>query len=121
WLDAPTTAPAWPHVMKQRPGRLEVRTQGRSSEKTEFSIENPAHTENGRRSKQAIEVACLALIEAEAELTELDRITGDGDLGASMKRAALAMQNAVDSYPLDDIPSTLKALAHTLRRELGGS
>jgi dihydroxyacetone kinase len=121
WLDAPTTAPAWPHVTKQRPGRPDARTQGRSSEKTASSIENPAHTENGRRSKHAIEAACRALIEAEAELTELDRITGDGDLGASMKRAALAVQNAVGSYPLDDAPATLKALAHTLRKELGGS
>ncbi len=25
WLDAPTTAPAWPNVLKQRPGKAEVR------------------------------------------------------------------------------------------------
>ncbi|MBN9615256.1 MAG: dihydroxyacetone kinase subunit L [Acidobacteriales bacterium 59-55] len=121
WLDAPTAAPAWPNVARQRPGRPEVRTQVRGSEKIASSTENPLRTEAGRRSKQAIEAACRALIEAETELTELDRITGDGDLGASMKRAALAVQNAVDSYPLNYAPSTLKALAHTLRRELGGS
>lgn len=121
WLDASTTAPAWPNVAKQRPGRPGARTQVRGNEKNTVSTETPVHTQTGRRSKQAIEAACRALIEAEDELTELDRITGDGDLGASMKRAAQAVQNAVDSYPLDDIPSTLKALAHTLRRELGGS
>ena len=96
WLDAPTAAPAWPNVARKRPGRPEVRTQERGSEKIVSSTENPLRTEAGRRSKQAIEAACRALIEAEAELTELDRITGDGDLGASMKRAALAVQNAVD-------------------------
>ncbi len=48
-------------------------------------------------------------------------ITGDGDLGTSMERAAKAVQRAVGSYPLDDVPATLKALGHTLRRELGGS
>ena len=121
WLDASTTAPAWPNVAKQRPGRPGARTQVRGNEKNTVSTETPVHTQTGRRSKQAIEAACRALIEAEDELTELDRITGDGDLGASMKRAAQAVQNAVDSCPLDDIPSTLKALAHTLRRELGGS
>ncbi len=62
-----------------------------------------------------------ALIDAERELTELDRITGDGDLGTSMERAARAVQSAANSYPLDDTPNTFKALGHTLRRELGGS
>ncbi len=61
------------------------------------------------------------MIAAEDELTEMDRVTGDGDLGVSMARAARAVQDAVASYPLDDIPATLKALGHTLRRELGGS
>ena len=35
--------------------------------------------------------ACRALIAAEGTLTELDRITGDGDLGISMARAAKAV------------------------------
>jgi len=78
-------------------------------------------SEIGERTKHAIEAACKALIDAEGELTEMDRITGDGDLGTSMARAARAVQNAVNSYPLDDAPDTLKALGHTLQRELGGS
>jgi dihydroxyacetone kinase len=60
-------------------------------------------------------------MEAEPELTEMDRITGDGDLGTSMKRAATAIQDNLESYPLDDAPATVKALGHTLRQELGGS
>jgi dihydroxyacetone kinase len=38
-----------------------------------------------------------------------------------MERAAKAVQGTVGSYPLDDVPATLIALGHTLRRELGGS
>ena len=76
-------------------------------------------TEAGRKAKQAIDAACWALVAAEGELAEMDRVTGDGDLGANMARAAKAMQDS--AYPLDDIPATLKALGHTLRRELGGS
>jgi dihydroxyacetone kinase len=51
----------------------------------------------------------------------MDRVTGDGDLGTSMERAAKAVQGAVGSYPLDDVPATIRAIGHTLRRELGGS
>ncbi len=58
---------------------------------------------------------------AENELTEMDRVTGDGDLGVSMARGAKAVQDAIASYPLDNVPATIKALGHTLRRELGGS
>jgi dihydroxyacetone kinase len=78
-------------------------------------------TETGRGIRRAIEAACSALISAEGELTEMDRIVGDGDLGASMKRAATAVQESVDSYPLDDAPATLKALSRTLREAMGGS
>ena len=86
-----------------------------------MSAGNGAQTEAGRKTKQAIEAACQALLAAENELTEMDRVTGDGDLGVSMARAAKAVQDAVASYPLDNAPATLKALGHTLRRALGGS
>jgi dihydroxyacetone kinase len=119
WLDAATTAPAWPNAPKRRPGKPETQTAAEVN--PEVSAGNGAQSEAGRKAKQAIEAACKALIDAEDELTELDRITGDGDLGASMERAAKAVQGAVGTYPLDDVPATLKALGHTLRRALGGS
>ena len=119
WLDASTTAPAWPNAAKQRPGNPE--TQIAAEVSTEDSSGGGAQTEAGRKTKQAIEAACKALLAAENELTEMDRVTGDGDLGVSMARGAKAVQDAVAFYPLDNIPATLKALGHTLRRELGGS
>lgn len=121
WLDAATTAPAWPNVQKQRPGKVEVRISTEIDSQATSLTGNGAQSEIGRKTKLAIEAACTALIDAEAELTEMDRITGDGDLGSSMKRAAKAVRSALNFYPLDDIPATLKALGHTLRRELGGS
>ncbi len=119
WLDAPTTAPAWPNAAKERPGNPEVRIAAEVSK--EVRSGGGAQTEAGRKTKQAIEAACKALLAAESELTEMDRVTGDGDLGVSMARAAKAVQDAVESYPLDTLPATLKALGHTLRRALGGS
>ena len=75
---------------------------------TEVSSGSGAQTEAGRKTKQAIEAACKALLAAENELTEMDRVTGDGDLGVSMARGAKAVQDAVASYPLDNIPLRLK-------------
>ena len=121
WLDAPTTAPAWPNVPKQRPGMPETRIAVDINTRDSSPITTGAQSEAGRKTKQAIEAACKALIDAEGELTELDRVTGDGDLGTSMERAARAIEASIESYPLDDVPETLKALGHTLRRELGGS
>ncbi len=121
WLDATTTAPAWPNVLKSRPGRPEAQIAAKDSVKASSSSDKGTHSEASREMKLAIEAACRALIDAEGELTEMDRVTGDGDLGTSMERAAKAVQGAIDSYPLDDVPATLKALGHTLRHELGGS
>jgi triose/dihydroxyacetone kinase / FAD-AMP lyase (cyclizing) len=121
WLDAETTAPAWPKVLRQRPGKPATQMAAKvRADKSSATVKN-VQTEASRRVKHAIQAACRALIAAEGELTEMDRITGDGDLGASMKRAAAAVRDAVDSYPLDDVSATFKALGHTLRHELGGS
>lgn len=121
WLDAATSAPAWPNVPTQRPGKPEARTTTEISLKIDSLTKKGAQTEAGRRVRRAIEAACNALIDAEDELTEMDRVTGDGDLGITMKRAADVVRAAVDSYPLDNVPATLKELGHTLQREMGGS
>jgi dihydroxyacetone kinase len=121
WLDTPTTAPAWPRVVKQQPGRVETHMAAKISVDLSSRTGKTVQTGTGRRTKRAIEAACEALIEAEGELTEMDRITGDGDLGTSMKRAAAVVKDAVESYPLDDVSATLKSIGDTLRRELGGS
>jgi dihydroxyacetone kinase len=121
WLDADTTAPAWPNVSRRRPGKPNDKIAPETTIEVSSGQHKRVETKLGQRAKQAIEAACQALIKAEPELTELDRITGDGDLGTSMERAARAVLAALDSYPLDNLPATLKALAHTLRHELGGS
>ena len=119
WLDAITTAPAWPNVLNRRPSQTKHYSPEVGNPK--LSIKQGALTARGVRIKRIIEAACGALIDAERELTELDRMTGDGDLGTNMKRAAEVVLVSTDTYPLEDVPATLMALAHTLRRELGGS
>jgi len=121
WLDAPTTAPAWPNVARLRPSSVKSAVAPVISTNVSFNPGEYVESDLGKTAKSAISAACEALIHAEPELTEMDRITGDGDLGASMKRASTAVQQALTSYPLNDISATLKALGHTLRHELGGS
>jgi triose/dihydroxyacetone kinase / FAD-AMP lyase (cyclizing) len=121
WIDAATSAPAWPNVLKRVPGKPALQIATDVSAGAISAVGSGARTELGRKTKQAIEAACRALIAAEGELTEMDRVTGDGDLGASMARAAKAVLDAASSYPLDDTPATIKALGHLLGRELGGS
>jgi len=123
WLDAPTTAPAWPNMRRQPPRTAVASSQMETTVIAQARSAGLGQTrsEMAPKLKRMIIAACEALIEAEPELTEMDRITGDGDLGTSMKRAAIAIQEKLESYPLDDIPATIKALGHTLRQELGGS
>jgi dihydroxyacetone kinase len=120
WLDAPTTAPAWPNVAKEQPRPLKLRIAPPENRKASTPQQNQ-EPDLAKNMKKAIEAACQALIQAEPQLTEMDRITGDGDLGANLKRASAAVREALPTYPLSDIPATLKALSHTVRHELGGS
>ncbi len=121
WLDAPTTAPSWPNVPKQPPRTTFAKVDTNVMVQTRSTILGNTRSGAGAKLRRMITAACQALTEAEPELTEMDRITGDGDLGVSMKRAATAIQEGLESYPLNDIPATVKALGHTLRQELGGS
>jgi dihydroxyacetone kinase len=120
-LDASTMVPAWPNALKRRPGKPDTRTPSDFNINASSPIGPAPQTNTGRRVRHAIEAACNDLIEAEEELTELDRVTGDGDLGLSMKRAAVAVKNTVGSYPLDNVSVTVKELGNILQREMGGS
>ncbi len=122
WLDAPTTAAAWPNLPRQRPSSSEAVNFDAHTESSADATPSPiVISPAGAALRQAIEAACNSLIAGAEELTEMDRIAGDGDLGSSMERAAKEVLHQVASYPLNDVAATMKALAHTARRELGGS
>jgi dihydroxyacetone kinase len=120
WLDRTTSAPAWPNVVPQRPvspsGRILASVKTRSA-----AVSHAPLSEGGKTTKRAIRAACTALVDAETQLTDLDQAVGDGDLGTSLARGARAVQEALDTYPLDDVAGTLKALGLTLQEVLGGS
>jgi dihydroxyacetone kinase len=57
WLDAPTTAPAWPNVPKRRPRKAEARSAMETSAKVSRSVGEGAQTDAGRRVKRAIQAS----------------------------------------------------------------
>ena len=116
-LDAPTTAPAWPGDGRIGSMREVVRSPSVALEPVAFRPPSP-RDEMIRRGALA---AAAALERAEAHLTELDAAAGDGDLGASMTRAAAAIralpEEAWSSHPA----AVLTRIADALRRAIGGT
>ncbi|NUL18505.1 dihydroxyacetone kinase subunit DhaK [Agrobacterium tumefaciens] len=114
-MDAPTDAGAWPR------GGAVNRTRVLPS----AGVEKSATAENtitaaGERLRAAAELVAGALIAAEPKLTQLDSVTGDGDLGTSMVRGA----EAVLALPMEsfaDVSGGLMAMANAMRKAIGGS
>jgi dihydroxyacetone kinase len=119
YLDARTTAPAWPNILPLPPGQPRDRVIISTDSRPPSRKATQAHPNNVLR--QAIQAACDALKGAEEELTELDRVVGDGDLGLSLSRGAKAVQGALTSYPLDSLFETLQAVGLSLQEVMGGT
>jgi dihydroxyacetone kinase len=116
FLDAPTSAAAWTSAGRI-PDELVV-VPSRKAAPSQRDDAGPGPL-NGTL-KSALFAAANALEAAEAELTDLDAKTGDGDLGASMSRAAEAAKALPDQS--FSTPSRLLAdLGDALRRAIGGS
>ncbi len=113
-LDAPTAAPAWPGH-----GRLNAQVTAPAQP---VPVEDAPETHAPRDTavRRAAIAAAEALLAAEDRLTELDTKAGDGDLGASMSRAAHAiLELPVTAWASPS--SALAAMGNALRRAVGGS
>jgi dihydroxyacetone kinase len=114
-LDAPTTAAAWTSTGRI-PDRIVLAATQKAAPRTDDARPGPL----GPTLRSALFAVADALEAAESELTDLDAKTGDGDLGASMARAAEAAKALPDNSFAS--PSRLLAdLGDALRRAIGGS
>ena len=122
YLDAETTAPAWPRTLPLRSKHLTYNLAPEAKQ-------NPSHTSESRaprpalsqKLEQAIKAACAALIEAEPTLTRMDQAVGDGDLGHNLARGSRSVQTLLPSYPLENPSAALRELGLALQESLGGS
>jgi triose/dihydroxyacetone kinase / FAD-AMP lyase (cyclizing) len=121
-LDSDTEARAWPGsgtLCQSMRIPIAVMPRVTSSEPNRTAS---SENEQGwsQRLKPALDAVAQALIINEAILTDLDSKAGDGDLGASMKRAA----DAILAVPIDALTTPSGALATlgtALRRAIAGS
>jgi dihydroxyacetone kinase len=115
-LDATTDAPSWP-------GKGALNRQPIAAQRPNQEIvapDSPPTTGDASPLQAAVMAAARAVIDREAELTDLDARAGDGDLGSSMARgaaAAIALPASAWTSPAQ----ALTSLGHALRRSIAGS
>ena len=116
-LDAPTQARAWPRL-----GRVSdnLRVELPPTPETPLPPLDAAGEEWAAVLEPVLRSVASALLASESKLAELDAIAGDGDLGASMRRAAEAIQQLPRSA-LNSPSSALAATASALRKAIAGS
>ncbi|MEV4264208.1 dihydroxyacetone kinase family protein [Kribbella sp. NPDC049584] len=116
-LDAPTQTIAWPAAHVGRVAR-EIATPRQDQEIVAVST---IQLDESSSLWRAVEAVCVRLIAAEQELTDLDQLVGDGDLGLSLARGARAILNDKPQYDGTGGASVLRGIAGTVRRVVGGT
>ncbi|CVI62917.1 MULTISPECIES: dihydroxyacetone kinase family protein [Agrobacterium] len=114
-MDAPTDAGAWPRGGVVNRNRVLPSAGVKTSVSAQSSV-----TVAGERLRSAAERVAGALIAAEPRLTQLDSVTGDGDLGTSMVRGAEAIL-ALPRQSFADVSGGLMEMANAMRKAIGGS
>jgi dihydroxyacetone kinase len=115
-LDAPTEAPAWPARAGALTAVRSIAVDG--GDKSDHAGTGPVVSD---RVLDLLKVACDALIAAEPELTEMDRLVGDGDIGHSLAGGANAVLAEIDGWRGKPVDAVLHAIGLTLRRSVGGT
>ena len=112
-LDAPTASIGWPsRGASDAPGLVQVELPAAAwSPQEEEGVDD-------RICAGGIERACNALLAAEEELTQMDKVVGDGDLGTALARGARSWLGQPET---GDARHQLRALAAVVRREVGGT
>jgi dihydroxyacetone kinase len=119
-LRAPTAAAAWnpPSQPTREPA---VVTVAEASQAGSPSGPAWANTDQAQRFTASLRAIVAVLEKAEGELTALDSVVGDGDIGLSLARGARAVDDALPTLDGDRPAVALQTLAGILRRVLGGT
>lgn len=87
-LDDPTNAPGWKWSSKSEPKAITETASLASVDTTPLSSQSSLRAPDVRSFEIAIERACSALLSAEGEITDMDKIAGDGDCGLTLSAGA---------------------------------
>ncbi len=123
-LDAPTDAPAWPNAANRPRTRVPVPWAPPGEEEwpsTASTRLGPPKTAVGKMLDAAVRAVVRALKAESARLSELDRVVGDGDLGASLARGAEMAQNVLALVARDDPNAALLGVGLAIQRAAGGT
>ncbi len=119
-LDAPTAAPAWPNVMKQPPGKVAAQIVPEARCAGQFRRAGRA-PRRARKPGRRLRLRAGLCWPPKASLPKWIGLPATATWASAWRGRRGRCKRPVASYPLDDVAATLKALGHTLRRELGGS
>lgn len=112
-LDAPVQTTAWPAL----DGRVNVDPYLAAPADETPALEGPALSGPGR---DVLDRVMAALREAEPELTAMDQLVGDGDLGHSLDRGARAVLESAVGLPARP-DRLLRRVSAVARRSIGGT
>lgn len=87
-LDDPTNAPGWKWSSKTEPKAITETASLASVDTTPLSSPSSLRAPDVRSFEISIERACNALLLAEGEITDMDKIAGDGDCGLTLSAGA---------------------------------
>ncbi|CAD6564756.1 MAG: Dihydroxyacetone kinase 2 [Tremellales sp. Tagirdzhanova-0007] len=120
-LDAPANAPGWSWTSGAEPQSMssQAAREVAPAKRTELDMA-PA---DSKAFLAAITRACKALIEAEQELTEQDRIAGDGDAGLTLEAGAKAVLKAINTDKLrgENTIEDIGVIAEVVEEDMGGT
>jgi dihydroxyacetone kinase len=118
-LDHPVDTLAWPGGGKVNRSPAMAET-GNSFSPATVSEAGSIGNETAGHLREIFARIADALIEAEPELARLDGVSGDGDLGASMRRGADALR-AIPNASFSTASTALSDAADRIRKAIAGS
>ncbi|KAK5576147.1 hypothetical protein RB653_007288 [Dictyostelium firmibasis] len=76
---------------------------------------------NGDILKEMVLLGCNSLIENSNELTELDKLVGDGDLGTTLETLSKSIINSINIIPFDQPCYAFRKISSIIQDSIGGS
>ncbi|OWJ63739.1 dihydroxyacetone kinase subunit DhaL [Inquilinus limosus] len=120
-LDAPTEAPSWPAPASGSPDLASAPVCLRAEDTPARDAANCCAPPAPAAFLSAVRAGCEALLRTEAELTEMDRRVGDGDIGRSLAQGATAIMQTLERAPDLPVERLLSELSRVIRSSVGGT